>query len=270
MIGAEADPRYGGLRRTGRNLITRIRAIILGVSLGLSGCQGPEASISLTGTPFDPLRPAQYVFYPGDLLSVSFPTESKLDQEVRIRSDGMISLPYVGDVPAAQCTPAALTSTLNEQYQKVLKEPAVTVKVVEEAGRLFYIGGEIRKPGSFQLRANQTLVQALYEASGRTLDAHQRQVLVMRSQPGAGVYVLKADVKTILEGKEADVRLEPLDIIHVPASDIARVGRFVEQYINSVIPRAFSFPFTTELATQPIRVVDNQGSVNPVQINRNP
>lgn len=161
-----------------------------------------------------------------------------------------------------------MAAELNESYQKLLKEPAVTVIVEEEAGRLFYIGGEVRKPGSFQLHANQTLVQALYEASGRTLDAHQRQVLVMRAQPGEGVFVLKADVKTILEGKEPDVRLEPLDIVHVPASNIARVGRWVEQYINSVIPRPFSFPFTTELATQPIRVVDNQSSITPVQINR--
>jgi polysaccharide export outer membrane protein len=180
----------------------------------------------------------------------------------------MISLPYAGDVSAAQRTPAELAAELNENYQKLLKEPAVTVIVEEEAGRLFYIGGEVRKPGSFQLRPNQTLVQALYEASGRTLEAHQRQVLVMRAQPGAGIYVLKADVKTILEGKEADVRLEPLDIVHVPASNIARVGRWVEQYINSVIPRPFSFPFTTELATQPIRIVDNQSAVSPVTVTR--
>jgi polysaccharide export outer membrane protein len=285
MIGTNTDPQYCGVanevastlkgvaadvRAGSRRLkpTAQVRVMFLSISLGLSGCQRPEAAISLTGTPFDPQRPVQYVLYPGDLLSVSFPTEPKLDQEVRIRSDGMISLPYAGDVSAAQRTPAALAEALNEHYQKLLKEPAVTVIVEEEAGRLFYIGGEVRKPGSFQLRPNQTLVQALYEASGRTLEAHQRQVLVMRSQPGAGIYVLKADIKTILAGKDADVRLEPLDIVHVPASNIARVGRWVEQYINSVIPRAFAFPFTTELATQPIRVVDNQSSVSPVQINR--
>lgn len=300
MVGTKADPRSCGVAnevastlkgvasvanevastlkgvasyvRAGFGRYTRNRAMFLclslGIPLGLTGCHKPEAAISLTGTPFDPLRPVQYVLYPGDLLAVSFPTEPKLDQKVRIRSDGMISLPYVGDVAAAQRTPAELAEALNEQYQKLLKEPAVAVIVEEEAGRLFYIGGEIRKPGSFQLRANETLVQALYEASGRTLEAHQRQVLVMRSQPGAGIYVLKADVKSILDGKDADVRLEPLDIVHVPASSIARVGRWVEQYINSVIPRAFSFPFTTELATQPIRVVDNQSSFNPVTITR--
>lgn len=64
--------------------------MFLSISLGLSGCHRPESSISLTGTPFDPQRPVQYVLYPDDLLSIAFPTEPKLDQEVRTRSDGMI------------------------------------------------------------------------------------------------------------------------------------------------------------------------------------
>jgi polysaccharide biosynthesis/export protein len=224
---------------------------------------------TLAGTPFDPQSPRSYVLYPGDLLMIRYPTDATLDQQVRIRSDGMISLAYVGEVQAAYRRPADLAADLNKSYEGVLKKANVTVIVMEESGRKVFVGGQIRVPGALGLRPNQTLTQAIFETGGITPQACKEQILVMRARPNDATYVLKADLDKILAGKEPDVILEPCDIIHVPETAITKADLVVEQYVNLIIPRNAIFTFATELNKQPVRVLTNgQASIPPVTITR--
>lgn len=253
--------------------------MMLGLTLlAAAGCQSSPRAVriattqpasSLQGTPFDPTVEAPYTLYAGDRLIIRYPTDPDLDQEVRIRSDGFISLPYVGDVPAAGLSPAELANAINQRYAEVevLKRPQVAVIVTEEAGRRIYLGGQVRAPGAMPLHPNLTLSQAIFEAGGLTPQA-QEEVVVIRNQPGDATYVLKANLKRILAGEEPDVRLAPFDVVHVPETIIARLDLFVEQYINGLIPRAAIFTFTTELKNQPVKVVNNQPTIPPVSITR--
>ncbi|MBI4717866.1 MAG: polysaccharide biosynthesis/export family protein [Planctomycetes bacterium] len=248
---------------------------VLAVAAGTSafpGCQKPAkpmVRVSLAESPFNPEAPAKYVIYPGDVLLLKFPTDSTLDQQAPVRSDGMISVPYLGDVPAAQRTPEELVAELETRLAGFLQKPEVTVIVSQEAGRRVYVGGQVLRPGAVPLQPNQTLAQAMFEVGGVTETANPASVLVLRTRLGEGRYVLQANLGRILAGQESDIRLEPYDVVFVAESGIARVDRFVEQYINRIIPRAAAFPFTTELSTQPVRVVNRNDSViTPVTITR--
>lgn len=241
-----------------------------------AGCHQPGVRVEvaaslpageLAGTPFDPAAETKYELYPGDRLMIRYPTDPTLDQEVRIRSDGFISLAYVGDVQAARFSPAELAHELNTRYAGVLKKADVTVIVVDEAGRRIYLGGQVRVPGALPLRANQSLSQAVIEAGGVTPQAQTEQVIVIRRSPDA-TYVLKANLGRILAGAEPDVRLAPFDIVHVPETVITRIDQFVDQYVNSLIPRPVIFSFDVELKKQPVHVISNQQSVSPISITR--
>lgn len=246
------------------------RGAILGFSavVAVLGCHKPAAPISLEGTPFDPAVPTPYVLYPGDQILIRYPSDSTLDQEVRIRSDGKIALPYVGEVQAAGRSPEELVAELNTRYHDVLKKPDVTVIVVEETGRVVYVGGQVRAPGSLALRPNQTLLQALYESGGLTPQAEPTEIVLLRPTVDQGLFVIRTDASKIQSGEQPDIALRPWDIVHVPESRIANLNRWVEQYISGMIPRPTVFNFTTELATQPIRILDNGSSFAPVQISR--
>lgn len=230
-----------------------------------TGCQSPISP--RVGTPFDPAAPARYTLQPGDTILVRYPSDSTLDQEVIIRTDGQISLPYVNDVQAALRSPSELAVELNERYETILKKPDVTVIVKEESGRRVYIGGEVQTPGEFELRPNQTLLQAIIAAGGLRTEAERREVMVLRACAGAGIHVLQVDVDRILAGAEPDVRLEPLDIVHAPRSTIAQVGDFVDQYINRMVPRMFSATFLYELHNEPIKTSGNSATF-PVEVIR--
>lgn len=252
-------------------------AWIVTVALLAAGCQAPPSRVtlhapdvheSLTGSPFDPQAARRYGLCCGDELMIRYPTDSTLDQRVRVRSDGMISLPYVGDVPAAGRAPSEVAQELNQRYAGVLKNANVAVIVMEEAGRRVFVGGQVRAPGVLPLQGRQTLSQTLFAAGGTNEFANTEQVLVLRSRADEGTFVLAANLGAILSGTQPDVVLEPYDVIHVPETAITRVNQFVQQYVNAMIPRAVAFPFTTELAVQPVRVISNDSSVSPVQINR--
>jgi polysaccharide biosynthesis/export protein PslD len=185
-----------------------------------------------------------------------------------VRSDGKISLSYVGDVQAALRSPAELTKELNDRYDEVLKSPDVAVIITKESGRRVYVGGEVQLPGVLTLHPNQTLVQALFVAGGLTMRAHRGEVLIMRACPDGGVHTVKTNVDRILAGIDPDIRLEPLDVIHAPSSVIAKVGDFVEMYINRIIPQPFQAVFTYELHTQPLEGNVGSGGSFPVEIIR--
>lgn len=256
--------------RTNSARMFRVLVILCGLAvIGTAGCEKPSVRVSLAESPFNPDQPTKYLVYPGDLLLVRFPTDANLDQQVRIRTDGKISVPHVGDIQAAQRAPEEIAAEVKEKLSGVLRQPEVTVIVVEETGRRIYVGGQVQNPGAMALQPNQTLVQAIFEAGGVTGTAHKGDVLVLRHRLGEATYVMQADLDRILAREDPDIRLEPYDIIHVPETIIAQVDRFVEQYVNLIIPRSVSFPFTGYLGTQRVKVVDQQRSnVAPVTITR--
>lgn len=257
-------------QRANRVRHCRVLAVLFGwAAMGVAGCEQPSVRVSLAESPFNPDQPDKYMVYPGDLLLVRFPTDPNLDQQVRIRSDGKITVPHVGDVVAAQRSPEEVAAEVKEKLSGVLRQPEVTVIVMEETGRRIYVGGQVQNPGAMALNPHQTLLQAVFEAGGVTGTAHKGDVLILRHRVGEATYVLEADLDRILARQEPDIRLEPYDIIHVPETIIAQVDRFVEQYVNLIIPRSVSFPFTGYLGTQRVRVVNQQrGNVAPVTITR--
>ncbi|MGD2108245.1 MAG: polysaccharide biosynthesis/export family protein [Phycisphaerae bacterium] len=242
----------GPRRDAGRAVFTSLSVTLL----ALGACNTGAKKVSFIGSPFDPDRPKEYVLYPGDVLMVRFPSDPDLDQQVRVRADGKISLPHVGDIQTAQRSPEAVANELASRLTGVLETPEVSLIVVEEAGRRVYVGGEVLRPGGMALQPKQTLGQAVIQAGGFRSTAHTSGVLVIRNRPRDGTFVLKVDLGEVFRGAEPDTPLEPYDIVYVPETVIARVDRFVDQYINQVIPRAVGFSFLAELTTRPVEVVE--------------
>jgi len=64
-------------------------------------------------------------------VSVKFPRNPELSETERIRPDGKISLPYLGEVYVLEKTVEELAAELKERYGKILKEPELYVVVPE-------------------------------------------------------------------------------------------------------------------------------------------
>jgi polysaccharide export outer membrane protein len=97
--------------------------------------------------------------------------------------------------------------------------PGDIVKVTR-AG-VVYVIGEVRKPGGFALKSNESIsvVQALALSEGLTRTAAKGNTRIIRTDPKNGERKeTSIDLGKILTGKAPDPMLEAKDIVFVPNS----------------------------------------------------
>jgi protein involved in polysaccharide export with SLBB domain len=184
-----------------------------------------------------------YLLGAGDLIEIKFTYNPELDTRAVIRPDGAISLAMVGDISSQGLTPTELAKEITARYAEFRAHPEAVVIVVEFAGQRVYVGGEVNGPSLLPLRGVLTGLQAVLNAGGPKNSARMDNVILLRYEGKNMAQVRKINMVEVMKGKAPDVILQSYDVIYVPKSKIARVGLFVEQYINDLVPRSVLFPY---------------------------
>lgn len=235
--------------RSMRSILT-----VLSLTLGIVACgpmkpppPTPEV-MALTPTLAENPRPAPapYLLQVGDELAIKFYTNPELNEDVKVRPDGMISLQLIDDVVAAGRSPAELDADLTKRYTGELADPQVSVIVRRSGLNRIYIDGEIGKPGTVTLAGGMTLYQAIQRAGGLLETAHRAQIILIRKGPDGQPVGRAIDIRPIQRGANPalDIPMRPLDMVFVPRSKIAEVDLFVKQWIRDALPiSAFPIPF---------------------------
>jgi polysaccharide biosynthesis/export protein len=152
----------------------------------------------------------------GDVLKISFPRTATLDTTQQIRRDGKINLYLIGEVNAANRSPADLEKELLERYAPQLVAKEVRVTVVSSAFAVFVTGAVVH-PGKLTPQRSLTAFEAIMEAGGfDSAKADTKAVTVIRNESGQTKrYTL--NLKAVLEGKDAEpFYLNAYDVIYVP------------------------------------------------------
>jgi protein involved in polysaccharide export with SLBB domain len=205
------------------------------------------------------------VLEPNDYFDLKFVYNPELNIGVRIQPDGKVSLPLVGEVQAADLTPAQLRRELIAKYSHEVRQPDIavltgvqpnsapkdiaakyiftqgnfiTVALVKSAGRFVFVGGEVKRPSPVPWEGHLTPLQAIMAAGGFTDKADLARVVIVRHGSLKQSAWLRTDLASPLEGKDVknDVVLQPGDIVVVPKTTIAKIGVFVQQYLRDTIP----------------------------------
>jgi polysaccharide export outer membrane protein len=118
---------------------------------------------------------------PEDVLEVAVWRNQDLSRVVTIRPDGMISLPLIGDVPAAGSTAAEVGDRIAKRLTEFKENPAVSVSVKEVNSYYIYVVGEVAKPGKYPLKSHATVLQGVSLAGGFTPFASRNNMAVIRN-----------------------------------------------------------------------------------------
>jgi polysaccharide biosynthesis/export protein len=153
-----------------------------------------------------------------DVLAISVWKEPELTKSVPVRSDGMISLPLVGEVQASGRSPLQLEQDIVGKLKSFISTPEVTVIVEKVNSRKFNVLGEVLKPGAYPLTASTTVLDAIATAGGFRDFAKKSGVYVLRKGHDGSESRLKFNYKDFIKGKDSgqNIRLEPNDTIIVP------------------------------------------------------
>jgi polysaccharide export outer membrane protein len=108
-----------------------------------------------------PACAGDYVIGEGDGLDIAVWGVKDLNTSVRVRPDGKITIPGLGEVVASGFTPKALQADLAVRLKELVKNPIVTVTVREITNSRVYIFGSGVQPGVVDLNRRTTLLQLL-------------------------------------------------------------------------------------------------------------
>ena len=212
-----------------------------------------------------------YTLGVGDIITVKLLYNNELNDEVKIRPDGKISLALIGEIKAAGLTPAQLESMLTDKYSKQLdsqempkvtvnvkdvKLPELTVNVKdfrlpelavmlkESPSQVIYIGGEVAQPGMLTIRGTVKMLDAMIRVGGARNSAELNNVILIRYNGSQKPDVHSISLNKVLSGKSPDVILKPYDIVYVPKNVITELELFM-QHLYRILPVSvvFSFPY---------------------------
>jgi polysaccharide export outer membrane protein len=167
----------------------------------------------------------EYRIAPGDTLQVFVWREPELSREVRVRADGLMTVPLLGDLSAVGKTPRALASELARMLGKFITAPNVSVTVTYSSTLRFFVVGEVIKPGEYPLLARTSVLQALALGGGFKEFAKTEDVKIIRQEvsaaegrPQTREIVLRVNYKALAQGQNLrqNFLLKPGDVIVVP------------------------------------------------------
>jgi len=155
-----------------------------------------------------------YVIGSGDLLSVRVYNQENLSTHARVRSDGKIAMPLVGEVDVRGKAPAVLSKELETKLKEFMVSPTVTITVEETQATSVTVIGQVVHPGIYTVDATSGVLQALAVAGGFNDYASRGSIYVMRRSPAQRVRFTFTDL-TRLEGQASMFRIRSGDVVVV-------------------------------------------------------
>jgi len=234
-------------------MISKRVILVLGLLLSLAaparGQQGPpEASTpaspqepqpaegdpsSVTAAPaggalvVDPRE--RYVLQVSDEVELTYRYTPEFNFSGRIQPDGFISAPIIGDVLIAGYTISQAREILLRVARQRLREPELSFVLKDFVKPLFTVGGEVEKPGQFELRGRVGVLEAVAIAGGFKRSAKATQLVLLRRYDSerATARLINAKELEKMRDPEHDIRLQPGDMIVVPRNKLS----YVEPYV---------------------------------------
>jgi polysaccharide export outer membrane protein len=135
-------------------------ALIAVAALACAGCRTQWPPLPYPPGPHTAVR-----LSPGDTVKIAFAENADLDQTQKIRRDGKLSLPLLGEVQAAGKRIMDFQNQLIGRYDEHLDNPDVLV-TLENSPATVIISGFAGKPSKIEFDRPTTVYQAIMEAGG--------------------------------------------------------------------------------------------------------
>ena len=162
----------------------------------------------------------EYTIGPEDLLSISFWQQPDLNSVVKVRLDGKISLPVIGEIMTAGLTTSELSRKIVENisfYNKNISQS--TVVIMEFNSRKVFVEGQVNQPGKYSFEFIPNLWEVIREAGGPTEAADLSAVKVISGGEDVGK-TSKVNLAKMLEKGDLSKlpKLKIGDTIEIPRS----------------------------------------------------
>jgi polysaccharide biosynthesis/export protein len=160
---------------------------------------------------------------PFDRISVDVLGLPELSRDLRVDAAGHVAVPLAGSVSVIGKSPEELAQDIEARLRDTyVRDPSVTVAVLETVSQTVTIDGEVRVPGIYPVLGQMTLMRAIASAQGTSDFALTSHVLVFRTVEGRQMAALY-DLRAIRAGAYEDPGIYTNDIVVVSESRARRL-----------------------------------------------
>jgi polysaccharide export outer membrane protein len=222
----QANSWMAGLKMT-RNIARHCRlSLFMIFVMGMAVPLLAQTTASISPTADAPARNAAthpLQIAAGDLLEVKVFDTPELSATVRVDERDTITLPLAGDLEVSGMTAKQAGRAIETKLlsTEILKDPHVTVTVLEYATQGVTVLGEVRNPGVYPLLGPHSVLDLISAAGGLTPNAGKGVTITHRSEPEKPVIVKIETKPASTAAFNIDVR--PGDTIMVSHAGIVYV-----------------------------------------------
>ena len=167
---------------------------------------------------------ATYRIQPGDQLQITVLEDETLNRQLLVTPDGRISVPLAGTVTVAGQTVDTVEKTIADRLASnfaVRPNVFVALTAVDATAGQFsvYVLGQVNNPGTIQIEAGTTLLQALALAGGPANFAATKRIQLRRTDAATGqerLYLFNynavergGSIKSMIALRDGDVIIVP-------------------------------------------------------------
>lgn len=209
--------------------------VYLTLAAGLLGAQ--EADLLPPNVERDGSH-AAYLLGPHDQIRIIAAHAQEISSEpFRIGPDGSVNLPFIGRMRVSGMSVETLEATLQDKLKEYVREPQVSVQVVDSRNRPVSVIGAVKSPGVHQLREPTRLIEILSLAGGLREDSGSKLRVTRQRRwgplplpgaqpdPSGSFSVAEVDLEGMIRGANPaeNIYVQPNDVISVPRAEIVYV-----------------------------------------------
>lgn len=233
--------------RRSANTLVPFKLLALGVALVLSGCSSTKLAqngvVSVINSGHLPPPSArdmtvgfrQQLIGPGDSLRIDVVGLDELGGEVRVDSEGDITMPLAGKVSVIGKDTLQIARDLERGLRATyVRNPKVIVSVQNSISQVVTVEGEVEKPGIYPVVGESTLIRTIARAEGLSDYANSNAIIVFRTVQGQRLAALY-DLRAIRSGLYEDPQIYPNDVISVDESRARRLFPVLASFAGVIV-----------------------------------
>ncbi|MBF0571974.1 MAG: polysaccharide export protein [Candidatus Omnitrophica bacterium] len=172
----------------------------------------------------------RYTLGPDDEIKVTVQQHPEISGTYTVNLEGKIQMEMVGDIKVSGLTKRELGEKIAKLISGYVDSPDVNVTIMDYRSKVYYVIGEVDKPGKYYMKSESiTVREAVVEAGLPTLQAAMRKSrLITPAKEGKSI-TKNVDLFAVLYGGDLDKNIEmyPGDFLYVPSTVMTKIFRVV-------------------------------------------
>jgi polysaccharide export outer membrane protein len=159
----------------------------------------------------------EYILCPGDVITINVLEHDEFSQKAKIRPDGLINYPVIGEIEVGGSTTSQLVKLMEEKLSPYVNNVVVNINIESYFSNKIYILGAVSRSGEYEIFEPVDVIKALSMAGGMR-DQKTKELRIVRAN--GDVYSLDmAKFFSKKSGKDREAfTLYPGDTLFVPES----------------------------------------------------